>query len=565
MRKQLIKRYQAGGVQIPKGPANFSGSAGSSSGSSGVGGGDIGGGGGLFQGAGGWGQGLSMVADIGSSFIPKKRQAALTEGLNAGYDAASSAIMMMGPYGALIGGIMKAGGLLSDGLTALGVGTDGVTTTDQILDSKFLKLTPVGLANAIGASKLANQIGGADVDDAVAMSGGGYGGTMNAWEDAKEIAGKKVGLFSSKSRLNSKIYNANNQMHLLQRIMGNKRNQDLLTAQMEDRWNQHTENLMNGGIGNIMFGRLGLKVEILPKVHEILNRPKVLDVLTEWEEVPEFKEGGKMNVIPEGALHARLHHMENAEGLTKKGIPVVSIAEGGELEQQAEIELNEIIFNLEVTQKLEKLMEDGSDNAAIEAGKLLVQEIFENTDDRTGLIDKLTGGELSPEEAVKNHQIFQEGGTLPNLNSIEELVDLAIKQNPQFVQRIGDDMGYAEFTDEKGKIQRGTHLLGYTEDNGEYLVFPNIQSENGRLQYEKDWKKAFDKAKKAGNIVRFKNESDAEKFTKEYKKSRQWKHYFDKWEQRFGSYKYGGIIEKLDTLSEEELQDLRKYLKLEEA
>jgi hypothetical protein len=36
-----------------------------------------------------------------------------------------------------------------------------------------------------------------------------------------------------------------------------------------------------------------------------------------------------MNVIPEGSLHARLHHMENAEGLTKKGIPVVTIAEGG--------------------------------------------------------------------------------------------------------------------------------------------------------------------------------------------------------------------------------------------
>jgi hypothetical protein len=30
-----------------------------------------------------------------------------------------------------------------------------------------------------------------------------------------------------------------------------------------------------------------------------------------------------MNLIPEGSLHARLHHMEDAEGLTKKGIPVV--------------------------------------------------------------------------------------------------------------------------------------------------------------------------------------------------------------------------------------------------
>jgi hypothetical protein len=44
--------------------------------------------------------------------------------------------------------------------------------------------------------------------------------------------------------------------------------------------------------------------------------------------------------------------------------------------------------------------------------------------------------------------------------------------------------------------------------------------ENGRLQYEKDWRKAFDKAKKAGNVIRFKDQSDAEKFTQEYKKSK---------------------------------------------
>jgi hypothetical protein len=44
------------------------------------------------------------------------------------------------------------------------------------------------------------------------------------------------------------------------------------------------------------------------------------------------KNGGSFNVIPEGSLHARLHHMENADGLTKKGIPVVAEKEGGELE-----------------------------------------------------------------------------------------------------------------------------------------------------------------------------------------------------------------------------------------
>lgn len=101
----------------------------------------------------------------------------------------------------------------------------------------------------------------------------------------------------------------------------------------------------------------------------------------------KFQSGGSFNVIPEGALHARKHNMD-MEGITNKGIPVVSKGEGGEIEQQAEIEREEIIFRLEVTKKLEELAEvDGTqkekDEAAIEAGKLLVQEILYNTKDNT--------------------------------------------------------------------------------------------------------------------------------------------------------------------------------------
>lgn len=110
------------------------------------------------------------------------------------------------------------------------------------------------------------------------------------------------------------------------------------------------------------------------------------------DEVRAFKEGGKvnsrdMNVIPEGALHARLNHMDN-EDFTKKGIPVVA-KEGDKLEQTAEIERNEIIFNLSVTNKLEELMKDGSAKAALEAGKLLAEEILHNTIDNTGLIKEV--------------------------------------------------------------------------------------------------------------------------------------------------------------------------------
>lgn len=100
---------------------------------------------------------------------------------------------------------------------------------------------------------------------------------------------------------------------------------------------------------------------------------------------PKYKEGGSFNVIPDGALHKNKHHMEDAEGLTKKGIPVVTVEDGKKV-QQAEIELNEIIFRLEVTEKLEKLAKEGTEEAAIEAGKLLVQEILHNTHDNTGLL-----------------------------------------------------------------------------------------------------------------------------------------------------------------------------------
>lgn len=108
-------------------------------------------------------------------------------------------------------------------------------------------------------------------------------------------------------------------------------------------------------------------------------------------EAPEIEETNQKNLIPEGALHKNKHHMEHTEGLTQKGIPVID----NDGEQQAEIEHSEIIFTLEVTKKLEELYKEGTDEAAIEAGKLLVKEILFNTDDRTGLIAKCEeGGKL---------------------------------------------------------------------------------------------------------------------------------------------------------------------------
>lgn len=325
-----------------------------------------------------------------------------TNKYNQGYMAVSDALS-----GTPAGWILKLGAMGSEIGYALGDKTDQVTPEDQFLDSYFARITPGGWYNIATTKKSDKLLNGAD--EMLTDLGSAYGDVQTDYDEVKGLAGKRIGnAWGQLDRANRRINNVNSNLIKMQSIWNKTSQNKLLTAQMEDRWNQSTMNELNGGFGNIYRGRRGFKFEILEKVHEILNRPKVIDTI----EPQQFKEGGKMNVIPEGALHARLHHMENAEGLTKKGIPVVSIKEGGELEQQAEIELNEIIFNLDVTTELEKLMKDGSDNAAIEAGKLLVKEIFENTDDRTGLIDKLTTKESTPEEAVKNHQVFQDGGTV---------------------------------------------------------------------------------------------------------------------------------------------------------
>ena len=138
-------------------------------------------------------------------------------------------------------------------------------------------------------------------------------------------------------------------------------------------------------------------------------------------DVPETEETNQKNVIPEGALHKNKHHMEHAEGLTKKGIPVID--EDGE--QQAEIEHSEIIFTLEVTKKLEEYYEvfyseestnKEKEQAALDAGKLLVYQILENTEDRTGLIESC-----------------KKGGSLTLKKSTDDLIEEVLEWMPAVV------------------------------------------------------------------------------------------------------------------------------------
>lgn len=126
---------------------------------------------------------------------------------------------------------------------------------------------------------------------------------------------------------------------------------------------------------------------------DFANNYKKSQFWNEYAKAGKFQKGGSINVIVNGKLHKELHDVkDNPEfedaKLTRKGVPVITLEEGGEVKQHAEVERDEIIFRLEVTQKLEGLMELGDKEAMIEAGKLLAYEIVKNTKDSKSKIIK---------------------------------------------------------------------------------------------------------------------------------------------------------------------------------
>lgn len=405
---------------------------------------------GMFSGVGGASFGMGLAGAALSAIAGPKREYAgekgsLTQGLDTAYDAIATGVQVIPGVGQIIGGAMALGKGVGAVLNKFGGGTDAMTTTDAVLGSSFLNLTPIGIINGFGG-KTSKTMGGKDFMTQNQLNNvwSGYNGTRAQYDTALTKENKKYGLFSSgaRKRANKLIDKANmdreslldmNRMTELGDIKGNNMAGINTT--------QYAQDLQGGpNFNNLRVGRIGLK---LPNKRELLQvrylASKVntrIQNITEFvpveQEIPEHKEGGiiaanldwkfdiqrfqkggSVNIIPEGALHARKHNMD-IDNVTKKGIPVVD----NNGQQQAEIEKNEIIFRKEVTDKLEQLAKDGSEQAAIEAGELLVKEIFENTDDKTGLIEEVTGVTKEQRE-LNNHEIFpvdkkQKGGNINN-------------------------------------------------------------------------------------------------------------------------------------------------------
>lgn len=238
-----------------------------------------------------------------------------------------------------------------------------------------------GIGHAFGGrtrSFTANQ-------DLLAQTNGSYGGSTDKILKAQQLANTGFTLWNNSGRhdAESTLSEGSRQHEDLNRIIGYNNSRREIAQSNAGILHTGREVALAGGsnLTRTPVGKQGMVIEKNQEV-SIISPTKTSTFIDLVNPINEFQQGGTINVIPDGALHARKHNMA-LDGVTPKGIPVVSEKEGGEIEQQAEIEKEEIIFRLEVTKKLEELAQNGSDDAAIEAGKLLVNEILYNTIDKT--------------------------------------------------------------------------------------------------------------------------------------------------------------------------------------
>lgn len=231
-------------------------------------------------------------------------------------------------------------------------------------------------------------------DDAEDMQAG-YSGTLSDLRATEDIAQKRM--FGGKNwgaakKANNLIDTARRNDQILSQI--NETNTMRKQSNYyQDLAHQNINRYAGQNYLGIAVGKNGLKLMSIEEARAIIAKKQNLAKLQNGGVI-----GVDTNILPEGALHARKNNLSEVnpdlEDATKKGIPVMA-AEGGEIgEQVAEIENSEIIFRLDVTKQLEELRKDGSEEAMIQAGKLIAEELIENTQDNVGMItEEVQNGE----------------------------------------------------------------------------------------------------------------------------------------------------------------------------
>lgn len=255
-----------------------------------------------------------------------------------------------------------------------------------------------GFNNVMGYIPGMSLVGGAISKDTISSDNimqetrdiyGAYADAGMDLDAAQKLGGKRIIGRRKRNQINDVVEAANdlnNTMYNISTTNTYKKQSDYGNDIMQQNLNRYAG---SNYMGN-QIGRLGMKLI------SVGEAKKILALRQQISDIQAFANGGQINVIPEGARHSRLNHLEDAHDnlsdVTKKGIPVVTPTEDGDLEQVAEIERTELVINLELTNKIEDLRKKWKDtNDAkylIEAGKLLAKDIVTNTIDPGNQVDE---------------------------------------------------------------------------------------------------------------------------------------------------------------------------------
>ena len=157
-------------------------------------------------------------------------------------------------------------------------------------------------------------------DEAEEMQGG-YAGTVGDLRAAENLANKRV-LFQ-KNKLNDYIDEQRHNDFILAQI-GQTNTMRKQSDYYKDLQHQNINRYAGQNYLGVTVGRQGTKLMSIEAARAIIMARQAAK-----EETQKLQNGGVVgidsNILPEGALHARKHNMENAEHITKKGIPVVDL------------------------------------------------------------------------------------------------------------------------------------------------------------------------------------------------------------------------------------------------
>lgn len=249
----------------------------------------------------------------------------------------------------ILDGVMDATGARSSQISKEVKEKTGITGAARFLNNamNFLPGNPL----AMGGKKLTD----AEISQETENIRSAFTGTLDDIDAAQSIGGSRVNFMLSgktRRRMNNYVKEQNRKNNLLTDISRTntlRKQSDYAQDLNKQNLNRYSGNTYQ----NMAVGKEGLK---LP------NR-EMLDAIYA-KKVTAFKDGGVIgvdsNVIPEGALHKELNHMEEYNEeldkvITDKGIAVVTTDKDGKVEQVAEIEKEEIVFRLELTKKIEEL------------------------------------------------------------------------------------------------------------------------------------------------------------------------------------------------------------------